>query len=322
MKFSQLTAFEKHLKEAGPHNFSHVYMVVASTEFERRQICSMIASALLPDATSRFEGGGCSLEQVVAQLNTLSLFGKRPLIILEGLDKFKKGELPPLVAYLARPSPFSFLILSAATFKAHQELYQKAIKEVILLDLSEEKPWEKEKRLRAFLLQEAALSKKALAPDLISYLLAEVGPDMATLSSELFKLITYVGERPSITLADARKISSGEVALTGWQIAEQIAWDKKPPTTPVDTSLLIPLIGQLRYHFQLGMQIAEGGTPYLKPVQAEKFSRLARSYGIGYFRLALDALFDLELSAKSSGTPPTLLLELFTCKLHHAHPTA
>lgn len=325
MKFTNLAAFEKHLFEASPQHLSRVYMVVAPVEFERRKIIETIIKALRPDATNAFDAQDGPIEKVIAQLNTLSLFGSRPLTILNSFDKLKKADQEPLAAYLQKPSPFSYLILSGSSLKSC-DLYQKAQKEVILLDLSEEKPWDKEKRLREYLAKEAVREGKTLSPDLIAHLFSEIGPDMASLNSELFKLVSYVGCRPKITLDDAKAICASYQTLSGWQLAEGIIWDSTYPDAPIDTSVLIPLIGQLRYHLQVGYQICEGTAPYLKAAQADKFMSLSRKFGPHYFKKGLEALFELELSSKSSGIAPDLLLDVFIAKLNlikqHARPSA
>jgi DNA polymerase-3 subunit delta len=313
MKLTSLTAFEKHLKEAAQAHLSRVYMVVAAVHFERKKIIEKIKEAVQPDTLTHFDATSAPMEKVVAQLNTLSLLGERPLIILEGFEKLKKGDLEILATYLQKPSPFAYLVLSGASLKGQADLYQKAKKEVIVLDLSEEKPWEKEKRLREYLTQSAKESGKTLGPDLAAQLVTEVGPDLASLDQELFKLVAYVGSRSQITLDDARAICSSYHTLTGWQLAESLVWEERGAVRfpLIDTSFLLSLIGQIRYHLQLGIQICEG----FKTGQADKFLHAARKFGPTYFKQGLQALFEMELAAKSSGIAPDLLLEIFTAKL-------
>lgn len=316
MKFSHLSSFEKHLYEAAPHHLSHVYMVIAPVDFERKKIIETISQAIKPDTSARFDALEAPIERVIAQLNTFSLLGKRPLTIVDGFDKLKKGELESLLGYLLKPSPFAFLILSGSNLKSCQEIYQKAQKEVVLIDLSEEKPWDKEKRLREYLIKEAALKGKTLTPDLTTHLLSQTGPDMACLSQELFKLVSYVGSKSKITLDDAKSICASYHTMTGWQVAENLIWEKTfSIPANVDTSFLISLIGQLRYHLQIGIQISEGTIPYLKSSQVEKFTAFTKKYGISYFKKGLEALFELELAAKSSSIAADLLLEIFIAKL-------
>lgn len=313
MKLTSLVAFEKHLKEAAPAHLSRVYMVVAAIDFERKKIIDKIKEAIRPDTLTHFDANSAPIEKIVAQLNTISLLGERPLIVLEGFEKLKKGDLEVLAAYLQSPSPFAYLVLSGASLKGQADLYQKAKKELIVLDLSEEKPWEKEKRLRDYLVQSAKESGKTLGSDLAAQLLAEVGPDLASLDQELFKLIAYVGSRSQITLDDARAICASYYTLTGWQLAESLVWKERPTVRfpHIDTSFLLSLIGQIRYHLQLGIQICEG----FKGSPADKFLTPARKFGLAYFKQGLQSLFEMELSAKSSGIAPDLLLEIFIAKL-------
>ncbi|MES2344681.1 MAG: hypothetical protein V4494_01925 [Chlamydiota bacterium] len=316
MKFTSLNAFEKHLQEAALKHLACIYMVVAPTEFERRKIVETIIEASAPDTQVRFDAIDVAIEKVIEELGTFSLFGKRPLTILDSLDKLKKPAMEQLAAYLLKSFSSSFLIVTATSLKGCQDFYEKIKKEAVLLDLSEEKPWDKEKRLREYLTKEAIAQEKTLDATLTAHLLKEVGFDMAALHGELFKLIAYAGSRSRITLDDAKAICTSHHSLTGWQLAENIIWDSALSLPPnIDASFLITLIGQLRYHLQVGMQIADGSIPYLKSSQAEKFTTHTRKYGAKYFRKGLEALFELELHAKSSGIAPDLLLEIFTTKL-------
>jgi DNA polymerase-3 subunit delta len=316
MKFTNLSAFEKHLQEAAPLHLARVYMVVAPTEFERRKIVEMVISAIKPDTQARFDALEIPVEKLIAELTTFSLFGKRPLTIFDGFDKLKKAALEPLLAYLSKENCSAFLILTATSLKGCQEVYEKGKKEGVLVDLSEEKSWDKEKRLREYLVKEAVLQGKTLDAALTAHLLKEIGTDMGALQGELFKLIAYTGSRSRITLDDASAICTSNHTQTGWQVAENIVWETTPAIpSSVDTTFLITLIGQIRYHLQVGMQIAEGTIPHLKSSQADKFIAKTRIYGPRYFRKSLEALFELELAAKSSGIAPDLLLEIFTTKL-------
>jgi len=211
LKFQSTPAFEKHLNEAFPDHLSHAYMVLSPSDFERKKMIEMILSTLHRKEKMievAFDASSCPIESILDQLNSYSLFGNHSLVVLDRIEKLKKTACEALAHYLSAPSQTTFLILGGSSLKGLTELYQKGKKELVILDLSEEKPWDRKARLRQWLIKEASHAKKRLAPDLIDYLMEKIEPDMQSLHQELEKLIVFTGEKNAIGLQDALKICS------------------------------------------------------------------------------------------------------------------
>lgn len=329
MKFSSIVAFDKHLKEAFPDHLAPIFLIVAPCDYERRKNIDKISFLLQKKDPHvrivRLSGLESSLEHVKGELLTPSLWGGLTLVIYTEVDKVKNNALlgehfPPGV----------HLILGASGFKAVSELYQKGKKDVIALDLSDEKPWEKERRLQDWLIEQARLQQKTLNSDVVHYLMQHLGPDLATLDQELTKLICYVGDKPRIELEDAKAICGTRDLFTGWQLAEKIIWDRATALGEKlsDLGFLFPFIGQLRYHLQLGYRLAElveskaspgdikHHFPTLRPQQLEKFTAQARARRPIFFHRGLEALYHLEFSAKSSPLDISVLFDLFQARLY------
>lgn len=333
MKFQSWSTFAKHLTESAPHHLSPIYLVIASCSYERRKVYDQILSALKkkdPHISSQFcDAQAVSLQEVVGQLNSRSLFGSSPVVVCDGLDQLKKSGWEPLLAYAERPSPFAFLILGSASARNTADLYLKGKKEVIVLDLSGEKPWERKTRLHHYLIEYAQKEGKTLAPDAAQYLLDHIGLELPNLEQEIIKLICYVGERRPISLSDVEKICAVEKSVGTWQLSEMIVWERAPALAPagIDLSWLLPFLGQLRYQLQIGLQLAvmidthmlpgdmARQLPQLKGALFEKRVQAARQLGQAYFRSGLNHLFEIELLAKNSGGTAQLLFDLMTAKL-------
>jgi DNA polymerase-3 subunit delta len=328
MKYQSLVTFEKHLLEAFPNHFSPVYMVVCSCDFERKKIIEKIIHSFRkkdPSLTvSYFDAAEVAVEVVLQDLNSQSLFGSCSLVVCDRADKFKDNE--KLIHYLEAPHRSSCLILGASTMKPISQLYLKGKKETVVVDLSEEKPWDKRKRLQEWLVGEAKQAKKTLGSDVTSYLLDATGLDVASLSQEMSKLICYVGDKPHIALSDVKAVATGQSSLTGWQLAEGVIWGNESVDGEKsgDLGFLLMFIGQLRYQLQTGYQIAsyldqpeEAARlfPNLRPQILEKYLTGARQKKASFFHRGLLALFELEVAAKSSNTDLSLLFDRFIAKL-------
>ncbi len=332
MKYLSVDSFEKHIHEAYPDHFSSSYLIVCPQDFERKLIIDRVVSALGradPECLHSSFNSGTPFHEILGQLSTKSLFSTKAIITIDNVEKWTKQDIEKLTEYLCNPSGFAYLILGASLSKNLEELYKKSKKELVFLDIGEEKPWDREKRIAKWLVNKIQEEKKNLSSSAASYLLEHHGTDMAALSHELDKIVCYVGDKTNIQLDDILPIvSRSSLTLNGWQVAEKIVWKQEwQPLPSSDISFLISLLGQVRYHLQLGMQISclqdkniEYGEiqrlfPSVKPANIEKFCALASTYTKEYFYEGILALFEVEKACKKGSLDPMIIWERFLTKL-------
>lgn len=265
------------------------------------------------------------VQEALLHLNTASLLGGIPIATLDRIEELNEQEFSQLSAYVARPSHFSYLILGASHLKQLSDFYDQGKKEIVILDLSLEKNWQREKRMKKQLSAHVAREGKVLSSANLDLLFQQLPLEMGIIEQELNKLISYVGDKKEITLEDLRAISCTGKAKEGWQIADAIIWDNKMVADELDDSTLFGLIGQMRYYLEKGLVIAslvEKGKS-LQEV-AEEHSEISHSllekYAAkpkksSFFKKGLILLFQLELSAKNSVAEPQLLFTIFCGKL-------
>jgi DNA polymerase III subunit delta len=321
MKFQQLTAFEKHLEKATPDHLSRVYLVATPCAFERRKICETISSAIEKKekriAILRFDGASQSVFEELAMIGS---FGAHRVVVLDEADKLKKNGIEALSAYVVKPSPHLYLIVSAATFKPFAELYEQGKKELVVCDLSAEKPWERSARLKAHLVKMAAKEKKTLSREAADLLLDKVGNEWALLEQEMNKLLCYCAAKPEIGASDVQALCHTQRHASVWNLAETIVWHEKAPAIDpsFELSSFLPLLGQVRAHLQQGMLLALRSAhtlPFFKPQLLEKIAPIARERGAVFFKEALQCIFDMEMLAKQSALAPSLLADLLIAKM-------
>ncbi len=336
LKFQSWPAFGKHLNESTPNHFSPIYLIIVPCSYERKKICDTIIGSLRkkdPHLTQQHcDASAISLSEVIDQLNSRSLFSSASVVVCDGLEKLKKSCWEPLLAYAESPSSFSYLILGFSSAKNTADLCRKGKKELVALDLSEEKPWEKKARFQRYIIEYAVKEGKSLSPDAALYLLDHVGLDLSSLEQEMAKLVCYAGEDKAIVLNDVEQICTIEKTVSTWQLSEMIVWEAKAAAPPlsIDLSWLLPFLGQIRYQLQIGLQLAvmidthmllgdmAKQLPQLKGAAFDRRVAVAKQRGHEYFRYGLQSLFEIEMLAKNSGGTASLLFDLLTAKLAFA----
>jgi DNA polymerase III subunit delta len=333
LKYQNLPAFEKHLQQAAKVHLSRVFLVVSACPYERKKIVEKIVAAIRTGQRDFHwhakEVSQGSLEEEIAGLNTVSLLSGRQGIYLDGIDKLKKSGLTTLVEYVAHPSPFAYLLLGASSSKNLGDLYTKGKRELIVCDLSEEKPWDRKDRLKRSLVDEATKAGKRFHGDAVDYLLENIGLSVPGLEQELIKLITYVGERREIALQDVQMLCGAQKSTTVWQLAEAIVWKESLPHSEesVDLAMLLSLFSPLRLQLQQGLTLAilvERGAaqeqiahflPTVKPAALDKRLPIVKRRQSSFFKRALGVLFDIELLTKNSSFEPILIFDLLLTKI-------
>jgi DNA polymerase-3 subunit delta len=217
------------------------------------------------------------------------------------------------------------------------ELYQKGKKELVTVDVSEEKPWDKERRLQEWMRGEARKAGKELPAGVAAELLKHLGADLATLHQELKKLMTFACDKTVLESQDVEAICGTKDLSTGWQLAEALVW-KEPISLKDkmgDTGFIFLFLGQVRYQLQLGAQMADlierkAAThelkqhfPSVRPQNLDKWIPIATQRGSHFFLNGLVKLYDFEVTAKSTSVDLGTAFDLFQIKLHeNTHLTA
>lgn len=336
MKFLQFIALQKVLRSSSSQ-IPRCYLVIHSQREERRRVLEKVSEEIARSyqkktSTVWLEGDSISWGRVKNTLLTPSLFEEEEIVIWNGVDKV---DLEDLAHYVANPSSKAFFLMGVEQFKSFAELYQKNQKHLVLLDLSEEKPWEKEKRLQQEVLQMAKEASKTISPEALTTLFSLCPPESLIVEQEFSKLASYVGARKEIIEQDVLSIVSGSLTSTGWQLSDALVFGETLsfPRASIDLSFFLAFCGQVRFSLQQGRQLGwclqnkmrpdeiSKVMPNLKPAQMQKITHVLRLRKMKYFDQALADLYDMELLGKNSNLSPPVLFDLLQNKLTHLKQT-
>lgn len=320
MKYQNLKSFQKHLASAAPHNLCRMYFVGIADDFERSQVLDSILTLIAtPDASiTRVSGNEIVLRDLFDAMQSPSLFSGAPIIVLDEAEKLSKKQMEALLECPV----YGYLLIGSRTKAA--TLANGVEKEGVVLDLTDEKPWDREKRLAELLVERAQNAGKRIAPDALSLLFERLDKDLSLLETELDKLICYVGDQQAIIRDDVLRITAASRTATLWQTAEEIIWENGD-IPAVEFHGLVPA---LRSQLHLGLTLAtlietkcpadqwSAFLPKIWPKTLEKRSSQAARYGSAYFKKGQEALYEIELLSRSSSTQYRALLDLFRMKMH------
>lgn len=339
MKYTSLDIFKNHIRALEPNDFSSVYLLLSEDLFTRKQFLDVITATIFKNesssrlCTQTYDAERHSINQIQQELETLNFFSKKRVVIVHNAEAFDKASTTKLENYFNNPNQSICLILLATTINRATTFYKKADKLGVVVDIPEEKPWEKEKNMAAWLRSEATNSNKELSLAGAQLLVKQLGTNQLLLQNELHKLICYVDQRPKILESDISMICSTVTHDNAWQLGEAIFARDAKSALSIARALLnegtpfIALLRQIRTQFQTKFQICSmlccGKTPadiaqeysYMKGNILDKNISLSQSYGMSRFKKGLIAIDKTELQAKNSGLENELLADMLIVTL-------
>ncbi|BBI17142.1 DNA polymerase III subunit delta [Neochlamydia sp. S13] len=339
MKYSHLKAFEKHLESAAPVHFAPVYTIICKDEFNRKIAYERLISHLLgeqisnPMALCIYSDEKVDISKVMAELHSLGSFVSKRVVVIHHAESLLKAATEKLLAYYENPNKNVYLVLTATSLNASTNFYKKSERVGIILEIAEEKPWEKEKSLKEWIDQTINHYGKQINPSASQALLKQMGTEQAIISQEIEKLVCYVGEKRQISLEDVDAVCIPVNTETIWQLGEALFRRDASTALRIAVALLqegtplLILLRQIRSQFQTDFQVctilAQGGSGaevskqfgYMKGQILERHVQLARNYGMARFRRGMILIDEAETSAKNSSTDHSYLIERLIAKL-------
>lgn len=338
MKYDQLRSFEKHLEGASPNHFSNLYCILSKDDGERKIGVDAVLRSLLAGQKRElclftFDGEDANTEALLSELNTSSFLTERKVVLIQNGDKLKKAAMEAIQAYFMHPRKSHYLVIAAATINRNTLFYKNAEKQGVILDFAEAKPWEKEKTLSEWIVQQTVVFGKKMTLQAAQYLVKQVGLDPLLLQQELHKVVCYVGDRADITLQDIGTICISVNLETVWQLGEALFCRNAPAAlhmvqAQLASGAVFPvLLRQIRNQFQTEYQICSiltnGGHPqdvaaefpYMKGNILEKHLQMALGYGMDGFKRAMLAIDEADIAAKNSMIDTVFLAERLVIQL-------
>lgn len=192
--------------EASAGDMRPVYAVAGADDGLRsRGLQNVLEQIGEGGSVTEYSGSGFELADVLDELRTMPLLGDRRIVVVRDADSFVSKYREKLEGYLAGPSSTGTLVLDVRKWPSNTRLAK--LVEKIGQTIRCEPPTGKE--FDDWLMQYTAKMGKRLAPGAAQLLRDLLGKDEpAIYLSEIEKMVTYIGERPGIEVADVQALVS------------------------------------------------------------------------------------------------------------------
>ena len=262
--------------------------------------------------------------KVIEIAETLPVMANYRVIVVKGIDGWTSKNREVMVSYFNRPSPTSFLILTATKLD-RREKFSIAVEKNGAVVLCQ--PLYKQ-GLTAWIKQRFKSVGNVIDNDAVDLLTDIEGNDMLTLNNDIEKLILYCGDRKRITLKDVGMVSSSmrnvsvfEVvnAIIERKVKDAVSFLKKaiedgePPVR-----IFYFIVREFRMMLKARVLIDAGRSPEeaakaagIPPFKIREFSQRINKFSKRDLSCIFEKLIGIDAQLKGGALKPEFVLEDF-----------
>src|SRR5512133_123425 len=268
-----------------------------------------------------FYGNESKGVDIVDAAQTLPMFAERRAVLVKRAESLTAAACEALLPYILNPAASTCLIFTGSKIDQRKKFFIELKKHGTLVEFKRIY----DNKLSSFIQGESSVHGKPIEPaaaDLLSFL---IGNNLQELSSQIEKLVVYVGNRPRVTLEDVRTIASSSKSFTVFELAKYLCMrDLQNALKSLDTLFrngeeTPMMIGALSRHFRQLWRVREmldsksakadiakevGINPYFM----DDMIAQAKNFGRGTLRGIFDELYRCDLASKTGGGQPYTLM--------------
>lgn len=256
-----------------------------------------------------YDAAETSSETVVSALNTYSLFGEGPFVVVRNLDAWNAAQKTKILAYLNNPSPEADLVMLGAKLGAREKLLAAVKKAGEVHDLKQPTG----KALARWSIGYAKKQGLELPEDVAEELVARCSDDKAKVSREAEKLALYA--EGAATMEDVEALCPPDLQSNIFQFVDALGAGYRGRALHLLEALLgtgeppLRILYMIRRQFRLlarARSLLEAGAPRpevastlkVPPFVARKLEEQARGMEEEDLENALALVLDLERGLK------------------------
>lgn len=239
------------------------YVLSGDEDFLKRRVLALLVPLVVGDAdpeyaVTTFPGDKTDFSTIRNELDSVSFFSERRLVVVDQADPFVTKFRPQIEAYVAEPSESGVLVLDVKSLPATTKL-AKAVPEASHIVCKA--PAEYRLPLWCVDWCQTQYGKKITTP--AAQMLVElVGPVMGVLDQELQKLKDFVGDRPAIDIKDVDELTGRSRGANVFKILDMAGDGQQAAALKILTELFeegeepLKLLGALGFQLRKLARIA------------------------------------------------------------------
>lgn len=257
---------------------------------------------------------------IIDSAQTLPMFAERRAVLVKRAEQLKAEALEIMLPYVKNPASGTCLILTGTKIDQRKKFFIEFKKHGVLVEYKRFY----DNKLPGFIQSESVSQGKpieAAAAELLSVL---IGNNLQELSSQIEKLVVYVGTKQRITVDDVRTIASSSKAFTAFELAKFLGLrDLSNSVKSLDALFLngedAPMmIGALTRHFRQLWRVRElldkkmpqadiGRELSINSFFLGDIIAQARNFSRRELKQIFDEFYRCDVASKTGGQPYTLL---------------
>jgi len=311
--------------------YKPVYLVFGDEGYIREFNRKKLIKALVREGDSlnyaAFSGKDADINEIISLSRTLPFMAEKRVVFVKD-SGFFKNACEELTDYLSEPGEDTVLIFDEANVDRRGRNY-KAVEK---LGGAFEAKEMKEPELRNWIKKYFSKFDKNISESTAELLISRAGKDMEQLSSEIKKLIDYVGDRTEIEDGDVKAIGVRIPADVVFQMINAMASKRQKEAVGLYYELLnndkespFGILSLIERHFRILMIVREmtekkcqqdeiARAAGVRPFTIKNYRNQASRYSRRTMKAILDDCLEADLAAKSGRMKDSLAVELIIMK--------
>lgn len=321
-----MKTIKEHIKTG---TYRPCYLLCGSEQYLKRLYRNKLKTAIMGDGDemnyAHFEGKGIDELGILRLADTMPFFAEHRLILIENSGWFKSQSR---IADEIKGLPDTTILLFVEEEIDKRNRLYKAVKEIGYVC---EMNGMEERDLKLWAASLLKQDEKKITDSTMTYFLDKVGSDMDNLSSEIEKLVSYVGERDIITPEDIDAICTEQITGKIFQMVDYVASGNPQKAIRLYHDLLVlrekpmSILYLLLRQFNLLMQIKQMNANHLPsatiaknagvpPFAVNKYLAQAKAFSMEKLLFAVTYGVTAEEQVKTGKLNEQIAVEIMVAK--------
>jgi DNA polymerase-3 subunit delta len=199
--------FEELEKELSKGRLFPIFLVYGAEHYIVRILVDKIKEVYQAEAgaeVDRFSAKGLDAVSVVDSLQTLSMWSKGKLVIIDEADKLTAKSKDLITNYMASPNPSSILVFVSEKFDGRSKLYKAISKAGAVCQIQTIY----DNQMPFWINRECRKHGRNISQDAAHFMTELVGTDLSAMAGAIEKIILYIGSKKMIDLKDVETVLS------------------------------------------------------------------------------------------------------------------